>query len=291
MQLVFHAGAHFTEEERLMKCLLRNKDVMSEHGIAVPGPGKYRKLLRQTFSALSEGAPAGDAAEILLDAILDGARAQRVVMSNAHLFGPPLATIRQGVLCRNAPDRVAQLAQIFHRQDVEIFLAVRNPATYLPACVRVAANVSVPEVLGGVDPRDIRWSDTVERIRAAAPDVPITLWCNEDAPLLWAQIIREIAGVEQAVSMTGDFDLLAEIMSEDGMVAFMDHLNADPNMPQPQLRNAMVSFLEKYVLDEEIEEEIDVPGWTGGLVDELSDIYDEDMLEIAGFPGIRVLSP
>jgi hypothetical protein len=47
MQLAFHTSAHFSEEEQLMKCLLRNKDSFSKKGVAVPGPGKYRRLIKQ----------------------------------------------------------------------------------------------------------------------------------------------------------------------------------------------------------------------------------------------------
>jgi hypothetical protein len=47
MQLAIHTSAHFSEEEQLMKCLLRNKDSFSKKGVAVPGPGKYRRLIKQ----------------------------------------------------------------------------------------------------------------------------------------------------------------------------------------------------------------------------------------------------
>ena len=40
MQVILHTGAHYTDEDRLMKCLLRNKGDFAKRGIAVPGPGK-----------------------------------------------------------------------------------------------------------------------------------------------------------------------------------------------------------------------------------------------------------
>ena len=47
MQLEIHTGAHFSEEEQLMKSLLRNKDSFSKKGVAVLGPGQYRRLIKQ----------------------------------------------------------------------------------------------------------------------------------------------------------------------------------------------------------------------------------------------------
>jgi hypothetical protein len=91
MQLVIHTGAHFTEEERLMKCLLRSKSAFSKQGIAVPEPGKYRRLLKQTLGALKSAQAAEGARDVLLDAIMDKKDADRLVLNNAHFFGAPRA--------------------------------------------------------------------------------------------------------------------------------------------------------------------------------------------------------
>ena len=40
-----------------------------------------------------------------------------------------------------------------------------------------------------------------------------------------------------------------------------------------------------------IEEELDLPGWTEALVDELSEIYDEDVFEISRIPGVNFIAP
>ena len=66
MQLAIHTGAHFSEEERLMKCLLRNKASFSKKGVAVPGPGKYRRLIKQTLEALKTAPGAEGARDVLL---------------------------------------------------------------------------------------------------------------------------------------------------------------------------------------------------------------------------------
>ena len=87
MQVIVHTGAHATEEDRLLKSLLRNKEDFSKRGVAVPGPGKYRSLLKDCFSALKAGDPAADSRDVLWDAILDEEDADRVVLSNPHFFG------------------------------------------------------------------------------------------------------------------------------------------------------------------------------------------------------------
>ena len=56
------------------------------------------------------------------------------------------------------------------------------------------------------------------------------------------------------------------------------------------LYEVITAFLDKYALDEEIEEEVDLPGWTPELIDHLTAVYDDDMIEIGRIPGVTVLT-
>ena len=76
MQLVFHTGAHFTEEARLTKCLLNNKAMLKDHGVDVPDPKRYRKSFRDAFTELDGAVPFLDTHESLLDDILQRLRAE-----------------------------------------------------------------------------------------------------------------------------------------------------------------------------------------------------------------------
>ena len=40
-----------------------------------------------------------------------------------------------------------------------------------------------------------------------------------------------------------------------------------------------------------VEEEVDLPGWTEPLVDQLTEQYEEDIFEISRIPGVTFLSP
>ena len=145
--------------------------------------------------------------------------------------------------------------------------------------------------LGGIDPRLVRWSDTIAAIREAAPRVTITVWCNEDAPLIWAQIIREMAGLEHGEKITGGFDLLSSIMTEEGMKRFRAYLKSHPTMVEVQKRRVIAAFLDKFAIEDEIEEELDVYGWTEDLIDEITDIYDEDVFRHPAHSGVTMITP
>lgn len=291
MQLILHAGAHFTEQVRLMRCLMKNKHIFSRRGVAIPGPGKYRVLLRETLQAMDGAAAAGDARDVLLDLILDEEVADRVILSHMFLFGAPRSCVRQGIIYRSAPKRMAQLASLFPGDEIELFLAMRNPATFLPTLLGSAPQEDMDTFLRGADPYSIRWSETLERIRVAVPDVAITVWCFEDMPLLWAQIIREMAGLEHGEKIVGGFDLLSAIMSKEGMNRFRAYLELHPAMTEIQKRRVMVAFLDKFAIEDEIVEDLHAPGWSDEMLEDLSEIYEEDMVRVARIPGLTFISP
>lgn len=291
MQLILHTGAHFTEQERLIKSILRNRGEFAARGVAVPGPSSYRKLIRDTLNAMHRTPASAEAREVLLDAILDGGQADRVILSDPNFFRMPSVAVRNGVLYPAAARRMRYMADLFAHDDLEIFLAVRNPATLLPI-LYAEADDKRPEVFwGDLGPMDVRWSETIENIREAVPHVPITIWCNEDMPLIWSQIIREMAGFDSHEKVAGGFDLLSAIMSKEGMQRFRAYLDNHPEMSEVQKRRVIAAFLDKFALDDEIEEELDMPGLTEALVDDMTALYDEDVMTIQRIPGVSMITP
>ncbi len=291
MQIHFHTGAHFTDDDRLMRCLLRNKENFRESGIAVPGPGKYRQLLRSTLRALKTTPPDPSARDVLLDAILDDEDADRMLLSNAHFFGLAKSAVQKGVLYPEAAEGLSNLRLLFPDDDLAVFLAIRNPATFLPLVLEKQPDQDIAGILGDTDPRNVKWSDMITAMRNAVPDIPITVWCNEDTPLTWPQIIREVAGLDPKTEIAGEFDLIKSIMSTEGVKRFRAYLHDHPNMTDAQTRRVVIAFLNKYALEDEIEDELDIPGWTADLVEEMSEIYDEDVLAIEQMPGVQFIEP
>lgn len=291
MQLVLHTGTHYTEEDRLLKCLLHNKNNFAERGIAVPDPSGFRGLFRATLNAMHK-APAGpDARDVLLDAALDDASADRLILSDPNFFRTPATAVMRGHLYPDAAKRMMYMAELFPNDDLEIFMAIRNPASHVPIFFDKAIDKKHAAFWGGRNPLDLRWSQTIGLIREAAPEIPITVWCNEDLPLIWAQVIREIAGLELHEKISGGFDLLATIMTKEGMQRFRAYLDKHPEMSEIQKRRVIAAFLDKFAIDDEIEEELDMPGWTEELVDEMTDIYDDDVTNIQRIPGVTMITP
>ncbi|MCQ0091355.1 hypothetical protein [Roseovarius sp. M141] len=291
MQLVLHAGAHFTDEDRLLKCLTANQNMLAERGTQVPYPKDYRKLLRDILHAAAQGTIADDTREVLLDAIGFDDAPDRLVLSNPGFFGTPKMAASGGAFYTSAMRRTQYFREIFARDEIELFFAVCNPASFLPKILAQTKFDNMIGYLDGIDPTEMRWSDMIVQMRSAIPDIPITVWCNEDTPLIWGQILREMAGVEHGVPLDGEHALLREIMTKVGMTRFETYLEQHPGMTEMQKRRTISAFLDKFADEAAIEEELDLPGWTEDLIDELSDLYDEDVYRIGRVPGITLITP
>lgn len=292
MKIVLHAGAHATDDDRLLRCLLRNADDLRRRGVAIPGPSRYRQLLSGALSALTKADPSPEARDILLETVLsdDPENLNRLVLSHEHMFCVPKIAIGAGRFYPRAEERLANACRLFHEDEVALFLGIRNPATWLPAVFAQTPHRDFAQFLNGADPAYLRWSELIERIGRALPDMPITIWCNEDSPLIWGEIVRAMAGLPTGTKITGAFDLLAKIMSKEGMLRFRAYLKAHPGLPEPQKRRVMIAFLDKYAVDDAVEEELDIPGWTDDYVDGLSELYERDLEAIAELPNVTMIS-
>lgn len=291
MQIAFHIGANCTDDDRILKSLLKNAGALSDEGIKVPGPGKYRRLIRETIQNLNGAPPAEDTRAILLDAIIDESDASRLVMSNTNFICIANRIFDNGVFYQQAESKIHALHQLFPEDEIELFLSLRNPATFLPVAFAESKSVSSDEYLRGLHPTQIRWSDLVRRIQHNFPMTKLTVWCNEDTPLVWAEILRAIAGVGADQKITGGFDLLTSIMSAEGMNRFLNYLRTHPPKNDMQKQRVIAAFLDKYAVEDKIEETVEWPGMTDTMVDELTQLYDNDVAFIEQLPGVNFIAP
>lgn len=290
MRIVYHLGAHFTDEERLLKCLLKNRSVLSQHNIVVPGPKRYRNLLRDSAVQLKGQAASRDTQALLLDQIMEEDVADRLILSwDSFLSLPPW--VLKGTLYPAAGERVRAFSQIFPEIEAEFHLALRNPATFLPALYEKHRTKDYREFLAGADPYNLRWSEVIERILDANPDASLTIWCDEDTPLIWPEVLRAVAGLPAHCPLEGEDGLLASLMSGEGMARLRSYLVSHPPGTIVQRRKIVSAFLDKFALPERIEIEMEMPDWTADMVEDLTQMYDEDVARIAQMGDVTFIAP
>lgn len=291
MQVVIHAGAHHTDEDRLINCLFANREILAHQGTNVPDPQRYRRLVRDILHQAQDTGLAPDARDILVDAISNEGAVDRLVLSNPGFFGTPKMAVGGGVFYGAAEHRLNMFRQLFPDDHLELFLGVVNPATFLPPLLKQTEFDTVEALLRGFELEQYCWSELITRVRSHHPDIPVTVWCNEDTPLIWSQVVRELAGIDPTVSFDGEFSLIEEIMTPAGRERFRGYLASHPGLTEVQKRRVVAAFLDKFADEAAIEEELDAPGWTDAVVARLTHLYDEDMEVIQRIEGVQVIAP
>ncbi|OYX26221.1 MAG: hypothetical protein B7Z10_03945 [Rhodobacterales bacterium 32-66-7] len=288
MRIVYHLGAHCTDEDRLVRCLLKNRAVLAEQGIIVPSPTRYRQVLRDTAVQL-KGQPASQETQaMLLDQILDSPQAERLVLSwDSFLSFPAWAT--QGGLYAHAGERIRAFTLIFPDYAAEFHLALRNPATFLPDLRGKVLAKRNEDILPGVDPFALHWSSVVRQILRLNPGVPLTVWCDEDTPLIWPEVLQAVAGHAPATELLDSDAVLAMIMSDIGMGRMQAYCAEHPPVSVAQRRRVATAFLEKFARNDQVEQEIDLPGWTEETVAALTHAYLADVERIRQMPGVTLI--
>ncbi|SFP72682.1 hypothetical protein [Tranquillimonas alkanivorans] len=289
MEIAFHIGAHCTDDERLLKSLLGNRDTLTACGVAVPGPGRYRGLIGEVINKLRGDAATADGRDALLEAILEGDDPDRLILSNDSFVSMPARALDAGQIYPRA-FKTAWLRRAFPGCEVSFHLAIRNPATFVPALY--AAQKGDPLHFGGflerLEPLGLRWSDTVARIREANPDAPITVWRHEDAPLVWPAVMRAAAGLAPEVHLHGQHDMLRPVLSSEGMSRLRSYVKSHPPADERALRRVAAAFLDKFALPEA--EAPELPGWDVALTDDLTFLYEDDLERVAAIPDVRLIT-
>ncbi|MCF1709528.1 hypothetical protein L0V05_11945 [Tabrizicola sp. J26] len=289
MRIAYHLGAHCTDEEKLLRCLLKNRGPLAEQGILVPGPSRYRVALRDALVQL-KGQPADEAMQaMLLEQIMEADEAERLVLSWDSFMAFPQWAVRRS-LYPNGPERLRALTRIFPQIEAEFFLAIRNPAGFLPAMVARQKDRSYEDIIAGTDPLALRWSELITRIRNVNPEVPLTVWCDEDSPLIWPEVLQAISGHAPGTELEGADDLLGTIMTPRGFGRLKAYLEASPPPDAETRRRAVTGYLQRFALPEQIETEVDLPGWTDDYVAHLTEAYDRDVARIVDIPGVRLIT-
>ncbi|KQI70987.1 hypothetical protein AN191_14860 [Loktanella sp. 5RATIMAR09] len=291
MQIAFHIGANCTDEDRLLKSVLRNADVLLQQGIAVPGPGRYRKLLREAIDALDGAPPTPDARDVLLDAIVEDDKITRLVLSNDNFLTVPRRIFDHGVFYHQAEKKVRGLHSLFPDDDIMLFMGMRHPASFLQETATRAGVTGLSEYLGLLAPLELRWSDVIRRIKRAAPQTPLYVWCNEDTPLIWEELIRLFSAIPADMPVAGQFDVLSGIVSAAGLELLTSGITALDHDDIDARQDLIADILETHALPEQLEDRIDLPELTDAVVQAMTASYEADLDVIRQMEGVELILP
>lgn len=291
MQIIYHLGAHSTDDDQLLQSLIKNYKALVSQGVYVPRPWRYRTIMRETIQALSGDEASQDVQDVVLTTANVGDEARRVILAHENFISIPRRAISEDPFYPNAADKTQWLRRVFPDDEVQFFIAMRDPATFFPAMAARVKDVSAEEMLAACDPARQRWSEMIGRIRAANPDAAITTWCNEDTPLIWRELMAAMSGMDDGFEFMGQYDLANTLLTEEGQRRMAAYVAAHPPANKSQRHRVLAAFLEKFGKEGALEEEVEMPGWTDDYVRALTEAYEADLHAVAAIPGVTLITP
>lgn len=290
ISLIYHLGAPYTDNDHMTWSIRKDNELMAQHGVMMRRPKEYRPHIKKMLGELKGEEPSIVDQENLMAALVRNQPVDRYIMSDNSYLGSPVWAFSGGMFYQNAGKNTAALRNLFPDNPCEFFLGISNLASFIPAAFEDQDKKDYENFIGGADLNSLRWADVIHSIKEANPDCPITVWCNEDTPIIWPTILREITALDPLTRLQGELDIMRSIMSEDSIDLLVKYLDERPNLTEIQRRRIRAIFLEKFALDDEVEEEIDLPGWTEETIDMLSENYEEDIEEIGRISGVNLIS-
>ncbi|CAM3293741.1 hypothetical protein PANO111632_12645 [Paracoccus nototheniae] len=291
MQMVFHMGVHGTDGDRLLTTLLENRDTLHAAGTEVVVPDRHRGIFDEATKSLNGGSATPEMEEIMLDAMLDSDQPSRVVMSTWTFQGAPGRAVGRTGLYPKIVQRTSALAQLFPSAQTEFFLAIRNPATLLAEVLPQFSGNGYEDLMQGCHPLDLRWRDAIQRLMQAAQGRRVVIWCHEDVPLIWPEVVRLIAALPADAPLTGMLSYMHDLVGDAGLEALSGAMAGRDQTNVAQRRKVYADILASHALPGVLDQDIDLPGWTQDLVDEVTENYRSDVAEITVLPGVEFILP
>lgn len=291
MHFVFHIGMHCTDEDTALRCLLRNAAALAQTGSVVSLPARFKPVLREAMIEL-RGARA-DAAlqDKMKTALFDAPNPHRVLFSNDNFVCPPARALIGPKLYPLAAERLPWIRNLFPADTVEFAFGIRNPVTLMPALhARFAKGEPFVDYLDRLEPDKMSWAEAVKSMRAAVPDARFTLWCNEDTPLIWPEILHHLSGTDAPLKLKGVHDLLGKIMTPAGLSRYTAYLETNPPKSVQHRHRITAAFLDKFARPDAIEMEFDAPELTEARVTAITARYEADIAILREMEGVHLIA-
>ena len=274
--------------ERIIRTLLRNRDELWKAGIEVPSPRRYRGVYGEALAALKGGTASDEMQEMLLDAVMDSDEAARVVLSQSGFIGLPKRAITTQGVYAFAHHRMTGLSNLFPDSSVEFFVGILHPARHVQTIVEMSKG-NYGAVMDGIDLDKLRWAPMFRRFLSAVPGRTIVTWAQEDLPFIWPEVLRRMAGVDNAMPLLDEDVILAELLSPEALSELKQSITEEA-AGNISARRDLVEYALASADAGALEAELTLPGWTQDLVDQLSEIYAADLAEIAALSGVEFIS-
>ncbi|RLK08292.1 hypothetical protein [Ruegeria conchae] len=291
MQMVIQAGAHFTDHDPLLNLLQANVQLVAESHAAFWGMRPFRKIFRPALKPAADRPSHQDTRARFQKLMPQGQQVDRAILSSALYLGERASIIMDGQFYANAGQRMSYMDHLFSDSSVELFVGLRNPGSFIPKVLMLLSAPEREHIVATTDLSCLSWLAMIEDIRDLAPDVKITLWSNEDSPLILGDIARALVGLPADTQLDQEYALLSSLISDLGKQELKGLREQQRPPNDPIFRGRLAQIFQQHALTGAIEEEVELPGWSEDIIAAFTELYEQDLARLRTMPDLRFLNP
>ncbi|SDE55965.1 hypothetical protein SAMN05421538_1087 [Paracoccus isoporae] len=204
MTLRIHLGAHKTATTELQHAFRRVRGKLIAGGLGYLGPRSLRSEALPLYTALHAG---DDAAQSIAKTELNAwlARHDHHLISEENIIGTTYRAAMFGegnILYPGAKDAVDALLALLGHPEVELFLAVRDPARFVSSAygqqLRMGVAIDIDRYVSGLSVEELAWTELAQRLLSCEGVTRLVCWQYEYYVALRPQVIREMVGPDLA---------------------------------------------------------------------------------------------
>ena len=290
MRLVFHLGAHGTDDGLIAGWIASNRSAFEQQGMIAPPPRLFLNRLSQVLDAERDTDPL-QREEALLRGLGASGRCRWLAVSAPGLIGASSDVItEQGFYVKDVARRLYALRSFFPRSQITVLLAVRRASGFLSAILPDDPEAA-PALMPMLDGETLPWAQLVVAIRRHMPQARLVVWRHEDLGAVWPDVLAQLTRPNSALPPTGLLDFANLTLSQEARLRLRRYLAVNTPTTAGQLRKLAAVFAERYGPAPRPHQRDDLPGWTAHEFERLDRGYGTEWDDIVGTQGVEVLLP
>lgn len=286
MKVVFHIGAPFTDNDILVQSLRRNRVLLSAKGICVPVPKTYKKILRDLSHEYRGRTASPDVERELILAISGDAWPDVLFLSNSQFISANSRIFDGAQIWPQIQRSCKRLTALFPNAEIEFALAIQNPETLIPKVLRNLESEKQKSILKELQPKAIMWSEVLNRLLMKFPKHRVTVWKDEDAPLLWGSVLRKFIGTDEAVPIRGEQDMMQSRLPNSVKKEIEDFIKENRIIRAREKKRVAEAFFRRQSSYHKSKYNSSPANWSVEEKAELAKNYQQDIEAIQSFDAI-----
>lgn len=288
LSISLHLGVHKTASTHLQKSLQRSPGKLAPAGITFRGPKYLRDPDHKLAQVMRTNGPDLEAVFGADPLHQMAGAADRLVLSDENLLGLVFSDLHPGMPYPRARGRIERLLAALAPSSVQMFLAVRDPASWLVSLysqrIKGGHYMSFADFCAGFSTVDLQWSGLIRRLLSLDHHQGITIWQHENYSAVGDSLLKAMLGRTPPKGVK----LLHNKVNKSISAAAIDHLLSKHGQGEDMPGNWGKDAQALYPLSE------DYPAfdpWSEEEKQASRAAYQADLEQIRTLPHVTFLSP